>query len=78
MPKGVCFSMKEIKMYSGIIMQVLIYNSLIILYYYYTVKPVNKGHPREGQHMVFIDKWPLFGGYTVLINQGRITEVWPF
>ena len=28
----------------------------------YTVKPVNKGHPRERQHMVFIDKWSLFGG----------------
>ena len=28
-----------------------------------TVKPVNKGHPREIQRMVFIDKWSLFGGY---------------
>ena len=27
-----------------------------------TVKPVNKGHPMERQHMAFIDKWPLFGG----------------
>ena len=23
---------------------------------HYTVKPLNKGHPRERQHMVFIDK----------------------
>ena len=28
----------------------------------YTVKPVNKGHPRERQKMVFIDMWSLFGG----------------
>ena len=30
-----------------------------------TVKPANNGHPRERQHMVFIDKWSLFGGYIV-------------
>ena len=41
-----------------------------------TVKPVNKGHPRERQHMVFIDKWSLFGGYIILFNQGMVTEVW--
>ena len=45
--------------------------------YWYTVKPVNKGHPRERHHMVFIDKWSLFGGYIVLFNQGYVTEVWP-
>ena len=28
-----------------------------------TVKPVNKGHPRERQNMVFIDKWSLLGGF---------------
>ena len=28
----------------------------------YTVKPVNKGYPRIKLHMVFIDKWSLFGG----------------
>ena len=27
--------------------------------------------------MVFIDKWPLFGGYIVLFKQGRIPEEWP-
>ena len=27
-----------------------------------TVKPVNKHHPRERQHMVIIDKQSLFGG----------------
>ena len=27
--------------------------------------------------MVFIDKWSLFGGYIVLFNQGKVTEVWP-
>ena len=45
--------------------------------YVCTNKPVNKGHPRERQHMVFIDKWPIFGGYIFLFYQGRITEVWP-
>ena len=42
-----------------------------------TVKPVNKSHPRERHIMVFIDKWPLFGGYIILFNQGRVTEVGP-
>ena len=41
----------------------------------YTVKPVNKGHPRERQHMAFIDKWSLFGCYFVLFYQGRVIEV---
>ena len=27
--------------------------------------------------MVFIDKWSLFGRYTLLFNQGTVTEVWP-
>ena len=27
--------------------------------------------------MVYIDKWPLFGGYMVLFNQEHVTEVWP-
>ena len=31
----------------------------------YTVKPVNKGHSREREHMVFTDKWSLFGGHFV-------------
>ena len=35
----------------------------------YTVKHVNKSNPRERRHMVFIDKWPYYGGYVVLINQ---------
>ena len=43
----------------------------------YTVKPVNKGQPRERQHMVFIDKWSLFGGYFVLFYQGRVIDEWP-
>ena len=29
----------------------------------YTVKPVNKDHPRETRYMVYIDKWSLFWGY---------------
>ena len=41
-----------------------------MLYWLYTVKPVNKGHPRERQDMVFIDKWSLFGGFFVLFNEG--------
>ena len=28
----------------------------------FSVKPVNKGDSKETQHMVFIDKWSLFGG----------------
>ena len=40
-------------------------------------KPVNKGLPREEQHMTFIDKWPLFGGYIVIFNQRKVTELWP-
>ena len=28
-----------------------------------TVKPLNKGRPRERQWMVFIDKWSLFEAY---------------
>ena len=27
--------------------------------------------------MAFLDKWSLFGGYFVIFNQGRVTEVWP-
>ena len=34
-----------------------------------TGKPVNKGHPREIQILVFIDKQSLFGGFFVLFNQ---------
>ena len=42
-----------------------------------TVKPVIKGHPRERQYMVFINNWSLFGGYFVLLYQGRVIAVWP-
>ena len=42
-----------------------------------TVKPVNKGHPRERQNMVFIDKWSVFGDYFVLFYQERVIEAWP-
>ena len=42
-----------------------------------TIKPVNKGHPRERQNMVLIDKWSLFAGYIVLLYKGRVIEVWP-
>ena len=42
-----------------------------------TVKPVNKGYPREILHMVFIDRWSLFGGNFVLFCQRRGIEVWP-
>ena len=31
---------------------------------------MNKGHPRERQHMVFINQWSLIGDYIVLFNQG--------
>ena len=43
----------------------------------HTVKPVNKGHPRERQPMVLIDNRSLFQGYIVLFYQGRVLEVWP-
>ena len=42
-----------------------------------TVEPVNKGHPRERQNMVFIDKWSLFGGFFVIFYQGRFFVMWP-
>ena len=41
------------------------------------VKPMNKGHPRERQLVVFIDKWSLFGGYFVIFYQGVVNEVGP-
>ena len=41
-----------------------------------TVKPVDKGHPRERQHMIFLDKWTLFGGCFVLFYQGTVIEMW--
>ena len=43
----------------------------------YTVKPVNKGHPRERLDMAFIYRWPLFGGNFVIFYKGRDFEVWP-
>ena len=43
----------------------------------YTVKPVNKGHSRERQNMVFIDKWSLFGGYNCLFYKRVVIDVWP-
>ena len=33
------------------------------------MKSVNKGHPRERQILVIIDKCSLFGGFFVLFNQ---------
>ena len=41
---------------------------------WHTVKPVNKGHPREWQHMIFKDMWSLFGGYFVKFYQGRVMK----
>ena len=41
----------------------------------YTVKPVHKGHPREIQNMVFIDKWSLFGGNYVLFYHGGVIDM---
>ena len=46
----------------------------VIIRAYSTVKPGNKGHPRERHHMVFVDKWSLFGGYLVLFYHGRVIE----
>ena len=43
----------------------------------HTVKPVDKGHPKEKQNMVFINKWSLFRGYFVVFYQVRVIEVWP-
>ena len=37
---------------------------------------MDKGHPKERQNMVFIDKWSLFGGNFVLFYQQRVIEVW--
>ena len=33
-----------------------------LITFQFTVIPVNKGHLKERRSMVFIDKWPLFGG----------------
>ena len=51
---------------------ILIRIKIPILPYKYviTVKPVNKGQPRERHHMVVIYKWSFLGGYVV-------SEVWP-
>ena len=38
---------------------------------------MNKDHPRKRQKMAFIDKWPLFGGYFVILYQVMVIEVWP-
>ena len=40
----------------------------------YTVKPVNKGHPRKRLNIIFIDKWSLFGGNFVLFYQGMVLK----
>ena len=40
--------------------------SQIRTYILYIVRPVNKGHQRDTQDMVFIDKWSLFRGNFVL------------
>ena len=42
----------------------------------YIVNPVNKGHPRERQEMVFRDKRSLFGGYIVYFKQRSVMGVW--
>ena len=51
-------------------MYMISYDNHTIWFIINTVKPVNKGHPRERQTMVFIDKWSLFGDYFVLFYQG--------
>ena len=48
-----------------------------VTFFPYADKPVTKGQPRERQHMVFMDKWCLFGSYFVLFCQGRVIEMWP-
>ena len=35
---------------------------------------MNKGHPRERQNMVFIDKWSLFGGYFFYFNKEGLLQ----
>ena len=62
-----CFYMQE-NMY---------YSLETLLCYVPTVKPVNKGHPRETQNMAFIDRWSLFRGYIALFYQRGGTEVCP-
>ena len=41
-----------------------------------TVKPVNKGHPRERSNLTFIDKWSVFWGYFVLLHQRKVIKSW--
>ena len=50
--------------------------ALFRMIFLYTVKPVNKSHPRERQNKVLIDKRSLFAGYIVLFYQERVIEVW--
>ena len=41
-----------------------------------TVKPVNKGHRKERQHMVIIDKWSLLE--VVFIRRWPLIQVWQY
>ena len=43
--------------------------SFVRYYETITVKPGNKGHQRERQHMAYIEKLLLFGDYIVSFNQ---------
>ena len=44
----------------------------MVVHHEITVKPVDKGHPKERQNMVSIDKWSLFCGNVVLFHQGLL------
>ena len=35
---------------------------MFYIIYVYTVKPVNKDHPRETKNVVFVERWSLFRG----------------
>ena len=50
--------------------------TVLTLFYLYTVKPQNKGHPREQQVMVLIDKWFLFGCYFFYLIYKAYITVW--
>ena len=53
-------------------------NSVNTRIYDFTVqsKPVNKGHPNWKTAHGLYRQVVFFGGYIVLLNQGRVTGVW--
>ena len=43
----------------------------------YTVKPVNKGHPRDMKNVAFVDRWLLFAGNFLNKTSPGDFSFWP-